>query len=191
MYDTGDDPYCYPASNLLRNLPGIRDPKALEAFEFALSQQRATEALPPGRFDVAHYKAFHRHLFQDVYEWAGEFRTVNMSKGKSTFCFAQFIDREMRRIFAELSGQELLRGLGRAGFAFGAAHFLVELNAVHPFREGNGRTQLLFLRELAIAAGHPLDFSRLDPAAMLEASIAGFRGDEEPMRNLMNKLAEG
>jgi len=188
MYVAGDDPYCYPGTAILRNIRDIRDPDALEAFEFAMSQQRSTEPLPEGRFDVAHYKALHRHLFQDVFEWAGEMRTVNISKGASTFCFAQFVASEMKRVFADLAERNLLRGRDRADFASAAAHFLVELNAIHPFREGNGRTQLLFLRELSREADHGLDFSNLDPDEALGAAIAGFHGDEAPMRKLIDKL---
>ena len=73
MYGTFEDPYCYPGTSILRNLPGLRDSAALQQFEAIATAQRADEPLPNGRLGVAHYRAIHRHLFQDVYSWAGQF----------------------------------------------------------------------------------------------------------------------
>ncbi len=84
----------------------------------------------------------------------------------------------MDALFAGLAPDDNLRGLDKATFASKAAHFLSELNAIHPFREGNGRTQLSFLALLAEQAGHPLDMERLDPQGILEATIESFGGDE-------------
>jgi cell filamentation protein len=88
-----------------------------------------------------HYLAPHRHLFQDVYSWAGRIRTVRIFKQDSAFCYPEHVDREMRRLFAGLAKQSYLRRLEARPFAGKAGHLLAELNAVHPFREGNGRTQ--------------------------------------------------
>src|SRR5487761_1517779 len=149
MYDAVADPYCYEGTEVLRNIPGIRDQAALDAFEAVSTTQRSDEPLPTGRLSVRHYQAIHHHLFQDVYPWAGKFRTVRISKDASAFCYPENIRREMRKLFADLKRDNYLRGSSREQFAVRAAHFLASLNAIHPFREGNGRTQTIFLVLLA------------------------------------------
>jgi cell filamentation protein len=181
MYEAHTDPYCYPGTSVLRNVPGLRDKAILEAFEIAVTTQRAEEPLPRGRLTVRHYQAVHRHLFQDVYAWAGRFRTVRLAKDASVFCYPENIAREMGRVFADLRGANFLRALAAERFATGAAHFLAELNAIHPFREGNGRTQLVFLVVVARQAGHPLDLTRLRRAPYLRAIVQSFNGDERAL----------
>jgi cell filamentation protein len=115
-------------------------------------------------------------LFQDVYVWAGKFRTVRLGKDGSAFCYPENIAREMQRLFADLKRQRHLRGLSPEAFAAASAHFLATLNAIHPFREGNGRTQASFLTLLADRAGHPLNLDRLVPERFLAAMIESFYG---------------
>ncbi|WP_352538171.1 Fic family protein [Mesorhizobium sp. M0029] len=95
--------------------------------------------MPAGRLDFEHYKAVHHHLFQDVYEWAGEVRAIRIGKGGNWFCYPEYINQEMHRIFGELADGDYLCELDLDAFAVRAAHVLAEINAVHPFREGNGR----------------------------------------------------
>lgn len=190
MYEAADDPYCYPGTRVLKNVPDIRDAAALEQFEIALTTQRAREPLPIGRLSVAHYRAIHRHLFQDVYPWAGRFRTIRIHKDGSTFCYPENINREMRKLFAWLRARCLLQDLTPVAFASAAAHFLAELNAIHPFREGNGRTQLSFLALLATKIGHPLHIERLDPTEFLAAVVASFRSSEGALVTVILKLVE-
>jgi cell filamentation protein len=97
----------------------------------------------------------------------------------------------MHRIFSELESENEFRDLTPEVFAAKAAHFLSQLNAIHPFREGNGRAQTSFLLILADQAGHPLDLERLDPNAMLNAMIASFDGDETPLMELLLQLMRG
>jgi len=157
MYAAVDDPYCYPGTTILKNKLGLKNQRELDAFESEISLQRSTESLPAGRLSYTHYRAIHRHLFQDVYSWAGKVRTVRISKGESTFCYPEHIDQEMAKLFRALRRAKHLRGLSAQAFAKQAAHFLAELNAIHPFREGNGRTQLTFLTLLAEKAGYVSD----------------------------------
>lgn len=189
MYQAEPDPYCYPNSAVLKNKAGLTSPDALERFETAMTFARSEEPLPRGRLSATHYRAIHRHLFQDVYDWAGKDRTVRLLKGDSTFCYPENIKQEMRMLFQWLREGNFLRAQSLDDFAANAAHFLAELNAVHPFREGNGRTQLTFLSVLADQAGHPLDLDKLDPDATLEAMIRSFSGNERPLANLIKRLA--
>ena len=190
MYESTPDPYCYPGSAVLINRLGLRDQAELSAFEAFITAQRSEEPLPRGRLGYAHYRAIHHHLFQDVFDWAGKLRTVRIAKGDSMFCYPEHIDAEMRKLFARLSAAGFLRGLSAEEFARRAAHVLAELNAIHPFRKGNGRTQLTYLALLATRAGHPLRLDRMNPEAMLAAMVASFKGDEAPLADLIAGLIE-
>jgi cell filamentation protein len=191
MYEATQDPYCYPGTSVLKNRLELRSQVELEKFEALSVAQRAQHPLPAGRLSYADYRAIHRHLFQDVYDWAGRIRSVRLAKNDSMFCYPENIDREMRRIFEGLAGENQFRDLDAEVFARKAAHFLTELNAIHPFREGNGRTQGVFLGILADQAGHPLDFERLDPPAMLRAMIDSFNGNEQPLAGIIRHLMRG
>lgn len=188
MYDTVDDPYCYRGTTVLRNRLGLKSQAALDAFEAEATAQRFEEAFPAGRFTVAHYKAIHRHIFGDVYPWAGRERRVRISKGGSMFCYPEHIRSALKRLFADLATRQHLRGLAPDEFVVRGAAFLSELNAIHAFRDGNGRTQLAFFAILAASAGHPLNLDRLDPEAFLAAMIASFRGDEAPLQTEISRL---
>lgn len=188
MYDAVADPYCYPGTTVLINRANLRTQKSLDRYEAVMTTQRADEPLPAGRSSVSHYQAIHRHLFQDVFPWAGRFRTVRIGRGGSAFCYPENIQREMRALFNTLARKKHLRGLSREAFAQEAASFLATLNAIHPFREGNGRTQTMFMALLADQAGHPFDLSRLRPKSFLSAMIESFRGDEAVLTRQINTL---
>lgn len=181
MYDAVADPYCYSGTTVLKNRAGLRDQRALDRYEAAMTAQRADEPLPAGRLTVSQYRAIHHHLFQDVYPWAGRFRTVRIGRGGSAFCYPENIAREMRALFAVLARKKHLRGLSHGDFAREAASFLATLNAIHPFREGNGRTQTTFLALLADQAGYPPNLDKLKPKPFLAAMVASFKGDEHPL----------
>jgi cell filamentation protein len=188
MYRAVDDPYCYPGSSVLRNRLDLRTQAELDAFETFITAQRADEPLPRGRLSYRHYRAIHRHLFQDVYAWAGRIRDVRIAKQGSMFAYPEHIDREMQRLFRNLGAERYFRNLNAPKFARKSAHFLADLNAIHPFREGNGRTQLTFLALLAERAGHPLDLDRLRPAAVLKATIQSFAGKEQALVRVISDL---
>lgn len=189
MYEAEQDPYCYPGTTLLTNRAGHRTQDALDDFETAMTFARSLEPLPRGRLSASHYRAIHRHLFQDVYSWAGKYRSIRIAKAGNMFCYPENIAAEMTRLFTSLKEHDNLRALARDAFASSAAHFLGELNAIHAFREGNGRTQLTFLALLADVAGHPLDLDKLDPDTTLAAMVASFDGDEAPLAAVIADLA--
>lgn len=132
MYDAVEDPYCYPGTTVLKNKLKLRTQAELDAFEAEITAQRAEEPLPSGRLGYAHYKAIHKHLFQDVYVWAGKIRNVRISKGGNMFCYPESIDREMSKLFASLATHKHFKGTTAKGFAAKSAHFLADLNAIHP-----------------------------------------------------------
>jgi cell filamentation protein len=190
MSESGPDPYCYPGTGVLKNRLDLREHAQLDDFEKFITAQRSDEPLPGGRLDYAHYRAIHRHLFQDVFAWAGKLRTVRMAKRHSMFCYPEYIDVEMRKLFHGLSAAKFLSELSAAEFAHQSARFLAQLNAIHPFREGNGRTQLTYLTLLANRAGHPLALDRMDPGAMLHAMVASFDSDESLLAILIESLIQ-
>jgi cell filamentation protein len=175
-YDAFYDPYSYKGTNCLKNRLGLRDPDILQAFELEMSTLRGGEALPTGRFGPAHFRRVHRHLFGDVYTWAGRYRTVRTAKGGNWFCFPEYIASQMDSLFARLQQASFLPGADDEAFLTEATAFLAELNAIHPFREGNGRAQLAFLYLIALRAGHPLRLDRIKPATFLRAMIHSFDG---------------
>jgi len=187
-YTAEPDPACYPGSPVLINLLGIRDQALLEEAELAFFLTRADEPLPVGELDARHYLRLHRHLFQDVYAWAGQIRTIRIGKGSNWFCYPEYIAAEMQRVFAELGDVDALQHMTSAGFARHAGHFLADLNAIHPFREGNGRTQLSFLAMLAEHGGFAFDADVLQKERVLGAMIESFSGNEEPLIGLIGDI---
>jgi cell filamentation protein len=190
MYDAVDDPYTYEKSTVLINKLDLRTQSALDDFEAEITSARAREPLPAGNLDFAHYCAIHHHLFQDVYEWAGKPPTVRISKQGNPFCFPENIEVEATKLFSGLKAAGFLANQSPDRFAGKAAHLLSELNAIHAFREGNGRTQLTFLALLSDRAGHPLNMEKLDPEVMLKAMIASFGGDESQLKDAITRLIE-
>lgn len=185
-YDAFDDPYCYKGTEVLKNRLGLRDPDLLEAFELEMTTLRAREALPEGNLDAAHYREVHHHLFQDVYAWAGKYREVRTSKGGNPFCFPEYIEGSMNAVFATLP--DVLVAETAEPFVERTAAFLGELNAVHPFREGNGRSQLAFVALLGAEAGFPLDFTRVRRESFLPAMVASYDADLGPLTYELTQL---
>jgi cell filamentation protein len=132
---------------------------------------------------------FHLHIFGDVYPWAGQIRTVDVARTHS-FAHARFLEEAAHPIFEALAREGHLRGLDRARLVDRLGHYLGEVNALHPFREGNGRTQRAFFGQLARDAGYRLAWERLDRDANEVASEASLRGDAAPLRLLLDGLVE-
>jgi cell filamentation protein len=104
MYRASNDPYCYPGTTVLKNRAGLQTQTELAAFETFITTQRAAEPLPPGRLSYSHYRAIHRHLFQDVYAWAGRIRTMRIARQGSAFCYPEHVDRSLSGVSAGAAG---------------------------------------------------------------------------------------
>ena len=186
------DPYADPVTGVLRNKLGLSTAAELEAAEreithAALILLRETPVRPA--YDLAHLCEVHRRIFGDIYDWAGQVRTVAIAKG-AMFCLPQYIEPAATEIFRLLPSDNFLRGLERGLFIDRLTYYLGEVNAVHPFREGNGRTQRAFFEQLADDAGFTLAWQRLDADRNIAASVAIMRGDPEPMRKMLDELAQ-
>lgn len=181
------DPYVHPGTSVLRNKLGIDDPRRLDEMERLLVAQRAREGIPEGDFDLAHLRAIHRHLFQDIYSWAGEIRTVEIAKDEQQFQFRRYVETGMADVHRRLVARQFLRSLALSEFAESAAQIIGDVNYVHPFREGNGRAQLFYLAQLAKHAGHPMELARLDAKVWIEASRRSHASDYGALAEAIRK----
>ena len=188
-----DDPSVYPGTDVLRNHLGIREAADLAEREAALSVIRIAQLerrFIPGGYDLAHLQATHRYIFGDVYPWAGELRTVRIVKGGDLFALPEHIGSYLTTLFVDLAREDFLHGLGREQFVERLTHYYAEINAVHPFREGNGRAQRAFLGQIAKAAGYPIVWARLDPERNVHTARASHRGNNSPLHEMLNDLLE-
>lgn len=155
--------YFWPGTQVLRNKLGEHDPVALQTTEYGLTawRQRQFErgvVSIPRTYDAAHLKAIHRHLFQDLYEWAGGYRIINMAKGRSEFADLPLIDLYLRDAHQQITTQRWDQ-LDRADFAHGSATVYAYINQAHPFREGNGRAAKVFMEHVAEQSRFSLEFA--------------------------------
>lgn len=179
--------YCYPDTNVLINLADINDPGKLETYEAAYTLLRLTELYKSpitGSFDTKHLMDIHRYIFQDVYPFAGEFRTVNIQKGSSIFALYPFIESQLNHLLNELRDEQFLKNLDKNEFSGRLAYYFAELNAIHPFREGNGRAIREFIRCVSWQAGYTIDWSRMDKDLYLLASIESMTSSPEKLAQL-------
>jgi cell filamentation protein len=185
-----DDPYVDPATGVLRNRLGITDEATLEQAEADIVATRSYELSKTplkGCFDLAHFQAIHRYLFGDLYEWAGQLRTIDITKGSTRFAHHGHIQSAAEPIFRQLAKESQLAGSGPAAFSERAAYYLGELNALHPFREGNGRAQREFISHLAQSNGYYIAWENIAPAEMLDASMQSFSGNTAKLAGLIRE----
>ena len=155
-----------------------------------MSAQRADEPLPNGLLSVHHFiQAIHRHLFQDVYPWAGIIRTVRISRDGGSVVTRAYSLADAHAVRPIATGA-LSHDLTPDEFVLKATTFLATLNAIHPFRDGNGSTQLAFMALLAARAGHSLLLRRLHARRFLNAMVRTFAGDQRPLQIELRKLVD-
>lgn len=188
--------YFWPNSNVLKNIPGFRTETELRKFEFAATRQRAEQLREnpvQGRFDTAHFLEIHRRLFVDVYEWAGQFRSVDMAKGGSHFApvatKVHTLESWGEKILGELATENHLKGLTTGAFVDRLTYHYGEQNHWHPVREGNGRTTKEFLSQLAKAAGYELELDRISAKTWNDAAARQMQGDGRRVHEIFEKIA--
>lgn len=185
-----DKRYCYEHSHVLRNKLDIRDAEALQTAEREIVALRILEAERTpirGKLDFRHLCALHRYMFGDIYTWAGKLRTVNISKG-NPFCNCDVLNIYASELFGKLKAEQYLLDTQKEHIPERLAHYLSEINILHPFREGNGRVQRLFIEYLALVAGYTVDFNSVTATEMIEASVFAFDPDEAPMRRIFERI---
>lgn len=189
------DGYVYPGTNVLRNRRGLREAEQLERFEAVAAVRRLIELEHRplhGAFDAAHLRAIHRHIFQDVFEWAGEFRTIDIARGgQFYFAYVHRIDACLDDLLGKLKAERFLKDADEATFLARLAFYFGELNAVHPFREGNGRTQREFIREVALQSNRRLHWRNVTREDVYAASHLSFqRADYSGLMRVLSTALE-
>ncbi len=183
-YKGSGDPYTDPETGVMYNRFGIKDKATLQRVESTITYARSLELiLTPigGEFDLNHMKEIHRKLFGDIYEWAGHVRLVDIAKGNSMFASYNQIESYAPKITQQLAKEQYLRGLDMDEFSHRAGYYMGELNALHPFREGNGRTLREFMGQLAREAGYHISWKGIEQKEMIKASIAAHFGNFDLM----------
>lgn len=189
-YKGGGDPYTDPKTGVMYNRFEIQDKTALERVESTFAYVRSFElmrAATGGKFDLDHMKEIHRKLFGDVYEWAGEIRSIDIAKGNSMFASYHQIESYTPKITQQLAKEQYLRGLDADEFSQRAGYYMGEINALHPFREGNGRTLREFMGQLAREAGYNINWDGITREEMTKASIAAHFGNSEHLSVLIRQ----
>ena len=165
----------------------IKDENILKDLETTVTFSKITEyCLNPlfNTFDVNHYKAIHKYLFEDIYDWAGEYRTVDMSKKGTSFAKTESIDELMTKCFARLQNNNCFQDLDFDNFVDSIVDFYCVTNMIHPFREGNGRTQRLFLTQLINLNNYSIDFSEIDTDELMIATIQAANGVTDYLKDI-------
>ena len=174
LYEARNSIYCYKNSNILKNNLNIKDNKLLENFERKLVIAKLYDLRQNnkiGNFDIQHFLSIHKYLFEDIYPFAGRFRTENIAKGNFSFAEWEFIEDELQKLLFKLKEENYLLNLSKKILSNKLAFYMSELNVLHPFREGNGRTIREFIRQLAFKNGYALDLQNIEPKQMLNACI--------------------
>jgi cell filamentation protein len=186
-----DSSYCYPNSYVLINKLGIQDANALNVAEREITSARYAQLIinpVKGNLDLTHLESIHQYLFQDIYSWAGKLRTVNIAKGNQ-FCNCMYLESGSKPTFEKLNHEDhFLISTDSHCIPEKLAYYLGEINVIHPFREGNGRTQRIFIQYLAQIAGYSVDFSNVSAAEMIEASAKAFNCDYRDMTDLFRRI---
>lgn len=194
------DPYLDPYSGILRNKFGLTDQESLNRREANTVSMRSVllQRNPlKGNFDSEHLKSIHEYLFRDVYDWAGRFRTISLAKidyacgGRITrFTTPDLIDKELTRTFDWLAEERFLEGLSRREFSLKMASLFSEINRIHPFREGNGRAQRQFVRQLSDSLRFKLHFEVVSKERLVRASSLSANGDLSMMERLIDEITD-
>lgn len=181
---------CYENSGVLKNKFNIRDEQQLDIMEQSITSMliaKASIEIPFENVDFEFYKNLHKYIFSDIYDWAGTVRKVEMSKKGTNFCQTGKIEERGAAIFDRLKKSDFLRQYHDDEFIVEFTDLYCELNYLHPFREGNGRTQRLFLSMLISNLGMNLDFSEIDTDFLMIATIKSVSGDIFMLRDIFRE----
>lgn len=169
---------CYEGTTCLINKLDIHDEGKLAEVEAAIVLGKTTllDQQPiHGAFDFDHYKRIHQFLFDDLYDWAGQTRDVELSKKGTVFVPVNEIESSAVACFKRLQGFRA-EGLDHHELAEEVADFYHTINMLHPFREGNGRAQRVFFAQWLHEMGYQLDLTAVDPDEFIFATIYAAQG---------------
>lgn len=182
---------CYDGTFCLINKLNIKDEKMLGSIESAITFAKMSELEENpinGNYDFEHYKAIHKFLFEDLYDWAGKIRTIDMSKKGTKFVSADKIEEIAEKCFARLKKENFFKCNDFNRFVDSIVDFYCATNMLHPFREGNGRTQRAFIAQLVRKNGYDIDFSMTDRDEMMVATIHAANGVTDFLKDVFNRI---
>ncbi len=186
------DPYFYKGTTTLKNQFDLKDGESLNAVERLMTAVRSMELkmnpaiIQREQTNLLQLQAIHKYLFQDVYHWAGELRTIQISKGNTLFAHPEYIKGYMGQVFKTLN-QDDLKNLSLTDFTHKATYYMAEVNAVHPFREGNGRSTRKLIDQMANTAGYTIDWQQISQHEMIEASKESMQADPVKLRQFFTR----
>lgn len=184
---------CYANTTCLINKLNIQNEKLLSEIEADITFAKATawETAPLSeQFDFEHYKMIHKYLFEDLYDWAGQIRTINISKKGTDFTDASEIETIAYNCFNRLKSQNYYQDQEFEEFVGSIVDFYCVTNMLHPFREGNGRTQRIFLAQLIRYNGYEINFSDIDTDALMTATIHAAHGVNDYLMNIFKEAIQ-
>ena len=187
-YGSDNDPYCYTGTQVLINKLNIQDEQLLEEAEKEITLFTAEEIdffSPP--YDLNYWKTIHKQLFLDVFEWAGELRTVFITKGETQFCNPLYIEQEASRLFTQLKKESYYEDYSRDTLIQKSSELFAELNLLHPFREGNGRAQRILFEHFFENWCYDVDWTSASIDQWMHASIAGVDMNYAPIAFILSK----
>lgn len=187
-FGEGRDPYLYPGLNVMRNRLGIHlfFFKQKTAYEMT-ALRAATIELGPLVRGLPHLCAIHRQLYQDIFDWAGQLREVDIYQGDTRFCHFAYIEKEGNALMQDLEEEGYLVGLTHEKFVERLAHYYCEINVLHPFRLGSGLAQRIFFEQLALHAGYALSWQGIAVETWNQANQSGAMGDLSALRAIFQK----
>lgn len=184
----------YSQDGVLKNKFGEKDPRKLEILEKRstirgwIKLQNELIATPNLKLDTALIKKIHKNLFEDVYNWAGEYRTVNIVKGKTMFANALYVPAALEDLVTKLNRDITSKSITSNNISEKLAYYYGELNMIHPFREGNGRTQKIFIEKVADNLGYSLQLEKVDSKKLLEVTIESVNGTGRPLKKVFEEV---
>lgn len=183
--------YCYHNSDVLKNKLNIKNDKELYIAEREFVTYRTAILLEngiKGNFDFEHLKSIHKFLFQDLYDWAGTLRTCNIAKS-NIFCLPKHIETYAKEVFDKIAEKNYFIDFNFKNKVEELANLFADINALHPFREGNGRVQREFIRGLARVNGVNLDFAKISEKEMIVASSESTKGDIDKLLIMFKNIS--
>lgn len=188
-YDASNDHYCYTGTTTLKNRLDIRGMDKLEEAERDITALMINKiSFKPPAYNLEYMRSLHHQLFSELYDWAGELRSVDISKGGTRFCNCDRIIAESQKLFNGLQKENWLANLQKEKFCEKLAEYYCEFNMIHPFREGNGRVQRLLFEHLALSAGYDLDWEDIQQNEWILANIDGVDVNYKPMEQIFKRI---
>lgn len=187
-YGSDQAPDCYPGTDVLVNLLDLRNAEDLDEAERYINEVASArlEFIPPP-YNLATLKHVHRTLFEAIYPWAGEIRTLAISKGSTRFCSPEYIEREVAKELSKIADAGWFEGFSRQQLVPAVAESYGTLNVAHPFREGNGRTQRILFEYIIFNAGYLIDWGMVDQEEWIKACIHSYHGDDDLIIDVFNR----